>query len=134
MRAATPSASWIQTAGWEKRPAMKNQQKSALKSATAPKRPAAWPCCLMVMAFSAPAMRLDRAVGGEQSQRAVREEVDEVLQLDGALAEGIEVGDGAQVGDQLAGGALRLRGRPADDPGHEQHHEGDQRRHHLALG
>jgi len=36
-------------------------------------------------------MRLDRAVRGEEAQRADREEVDEVLQVDGALAEGIEM-------------------------------------------
>src|SRR5262249_39067118 len=98
---------------------MKNQQNSALRSATAPKRPAACPCCLMVMALSAPAMRLDRAMRGEQPQRADREEVDEVLQVDGALAEGIEVRDRAQVGDDFPGRPLRLRGGPADDPGHE---------------
>ena len=82
---------------------------------------------------SAPAVRLDRPVAGKQADRADREEIDGVLQFDGASAERVEVRDGAQVGDELAGRALRLGRRPADDPGHEQDDESDQRRDSLVF-
>src|SRR5919201_1113699 len=130
---AMPSTSWIQTYGSANRPVMKSHEKNAESSATAPNRPAACPFCLTVMMSSAPAMRLDRTVRGEQPERANREEVDEVLQFDRSLAERVEVRHRAQVGNELARRALSLRGRPADDPRHQQHDERDQRRDHLAL-
>src|SRR6184192_122342 len=105
---ARPSTTWTHTYGSANRPVMKSQEKNAESSATAPNRPAACPFCLTVMVSSAPAMRLDCAVRGEQAQRADREEVDEVLQFDRTLAERIEVGDGAQIGDELARGAFGL--------------------------
>src|SRR6059058_3257951 len=132
-RAMTPSASCTQTYGSEKRPAMKSQVKRALTTATAPNKPAACPFCLRVISL-APAMRLDRAVGGEEAERADREEVDDVLEIERPAAERVEVADGAEVGDHLADRAFRLLGGPADDPGHEQDDERDERRHHLAHG
>src|SRR3954471_1552254 len=79
-------------------------------------------------------MRLDRAVGGEEPQRADRHEIDEVLEIERPAAERVEMADGAEIRDHLARRALGLGGGPADDPGHEQDHEGDEGRDHLALG
>src|SRR3954462_9565131 len=103
---------------------MNSQVNTALDTATAPYNPAACPFCLRGM-YLAPAMRLDRAVGGEEAERADRHEIDEVLEIERAAAERVGGADGAGIGAPLARGALRLRGGPADDPGHEQDHEGD---------
>src|SRR2546422_297536 len=82
---------------------------------------------------SAPPVRLDGAVGREQPEDDDREEVDDVLQLEGPLAEGVEMADGSEIGDEVAYPSLRFGCRPADDPGHQEDDEGDQRRHHLRL-
>src|SRR6266481_739149 len=114
-------------------PVTNSQLNTALNSTTKPNRPAIRPQFLRLIG-SAPPVRLDRAVGREQAEDDDREEVDDVLQVEGSLAEGIQVAHRGEIADQLAHPALRLGRRPADDPGHQQHHEGDQRRHHLRFG
>src|SRR3954463_13913981 len=109
------------------------KENTALDTATAPNNPPACPFFLRVM-YLAPAMRLDRAVGGEEAERADRHEIDDVLEIERPAAERVEVADGAEIRDHLARRALGLGGGPADDPGHEQDHEGDEGRDHLALG
>src|SRR5512141_755960 len=124
-RAITPTLATL--------PVTNSQLKTALNSTTTPSRPAIRPQFFSLIG-SAPPVRLDRAVGREQAEDDDREEVDDVLHLERALAEGVEVADGSEIGDEVTHPALRLRCRPADDPGHQQDHEGDQRRHHLRLG
>src|SRR6266446_6511227 len=130
---ATPAARRAITPALATLPVTNSQLNTALKSTTTPNRPAIRPQLLRLIG-SAPPVRLDRAVGREEAEDDDREEVDDVLQVEGSLAEGIQVAHRGEIADQLAHPALRLGRRPADDPGHQQHHEGDQRRHHLRFG
>src|SRR5437764_9662185 len=122
---ATPMASRAITPALETLPVTNSQLKTALNSTTSPKRPAIRPQFLRLIG-SAPPVRLDRAVGREQSEDDDREEVDDVLQFEGALAEGVEMADGGEIGDEVAHPALCLGSRPADDPGHQENDERDQ--------
>src|SRR5213080_3478123 len=97
-RAITPTLAML--------PVTNSQLKTALKRTTTPNRPPMRPQFFRFIG-SAPPVRLDRAVGREQAEDDDREEVDHVLQLERALAEGIEVRHGSQIGDGVADPALR---------------------------
>src|SRR5207249_5004583 len=122
---ATPVPSRAITPALETLPVTNSQLNTALKRTTRPKRPAIRPQFLRLIG-SAPPVRLDRAVGREQAEDDDREEVDDVLQLEGALAEGVEMADGREISDEVAHPSLRFGSRPADDPGHQEDDEGDQ--------
>src|SRR5260370_16281912 len=92
----------------------KSKLNTALTRITTPNRPPMRPHCFEFI-WSAPAVRLDRAIGREQAEYDDREEVDDVLQVDGALAEGIEVAHAGEIGDEVAHPALGLARGPADD-------------------
>src|SRR5690242_15389588 len=97
-------------------PVTKSQHNTAYRRATSPNRPATRPPFFRLIG-SAPPVGLDRAVGREQAEGDDREEVDDVLQLQGTPAERIEMADGGEVGDEVSHPALGLGSRPADDPG-----------------
>src|SRR5437016_5911737 len=80
------------TPALETLPVTNSQLKTALKRTTRPKRPAMRPQFLRLIG-SAPPVRLDRAIGREEAEDDDREEIDDVLQLEGALAEGVEMAD-----------------------------------------
>src|SRR5207249_2779415 len=130
---ATPTTKAAMTSKLAGVPIRNNQQRMAYTRATKPNTPAMRPWFFRSIEL-APPVRLDRAIGREKAEDDDREEVDEILWLDGALAEGIEVAHRGEIGDEIAHPAFGFAGGPADDPGHQQDHEGDQRRHHLRFG
>src|SRR5207302_10058661 len=87
-------------------PVTKSQLKTALNSTTTPNKPAIRPQFLRLIG-PAPPVRLDRPAGREQAEGDDREEVDDGLQLERALAEGIEMAAGGEVCDESAPPALR---------------------------
>src|ERR1700694_5751041 len=136
----SPSNSCMRTNGSRKLPVTRSQQNSALETATAPNNPAMRPFCLVVMSISlpgclAPPVCFDGAVGGKEAQRADAEEVEDVLQINGAANEALEVVARRRVLDELAHPAVCSLARgPADDEEQHQDCPGDEGRHHLRFG